>query len=46
MSALDRALARGQRLSGLLDGLCRIPTGLCRARPRRRRDADEDTIAA
>jgi AcrR family transcriptional regulator len=46
MSALDRALARGQRLSGLLDGLCRIPTSLCRARPRHRRDTDEDTIAA
>jgi AcrR family transcriptional regulator len=46
MSALDRALARGQRLSGLLDGLCRIPTGICRTRPRRRRDTDEDTIAA
>ena len=47
MSALDRALARGQRLSGLLDGLCRIPTNICRARPRRRRDdEEEDTIAA
>jgi AcrR family transcriptional regulator len=47
MSALDRALARGQRLAGLLDDLCRIPAGICRARPRRRRgDADEDTVAA
>jgi AcrR family transcriptional regulator len=46
MSALDRALARGQRLSGLLDDLCRIPTSICRARPRRRRDPDEGTIAA
>jgi AcrR family transcriptional regulator len=46
MSALDRALARGQRLSGLLDGLCRIPTSLCRARPRRRRDAGDDAVAA
>jgi AcrR family transcriptional regulator len=43
MSALDRALARGQRVSGLLDGVCRIPA--C-ARPRRRRDADEETVAA
>ena len=25
MAALDRALARGQRWSGLLDELCRIP---------------------
>ena len=51
MSALDRALARGQRLSGFLDDLCRIPASICRARPRRRRrdgdrDRDEDTIAA
>ena len=45
MSALDRALARGQRLAGFLDELCRIPESLCRARPRRRGD-DEDTIAA
>jgi AcrR family transcriptional regulator len=44
MSALDRALARGQRLSGFLDELCRIPASICR--PRRRRDVDEDTIAA
>jgi AcrR family transcriptional regulator len=46
MSALDRALARGQRLAGVLDDLCRIPAGICRARPRRRRDADEGTVAA
>jgi AcrR family transcriptional regulator len=47
MSALDRALARGQRFSGFLDDLCRIPACVCRARPRRRRDLDEeDTIAA
>ena len=26
MAALDRALARGQRWSGLLDELCRIPS--------------------
>jgi AcrR family transcriptional regulator len=43
MSALDRALARGQRVSGLLDGVCRVPA--C-ARPRRHRDADEETVAA
>jgi AcrR family transcriptional regulator len=46
MSALDRALGRGQRLAGFLDELCSIPDRVCRARPRRRRDADEDTIAA
>src|SRR5260221_223546 len=46
LSALDRALARGQRAAGLLDDLCRIPACICRARPRRRRDAEEDTIAA
>jgi AcrR family transcriptional regulator len=48
MSALDRALARGQRFSGFLDDLCRIPACVCRARARRRhRDGDEeDTVAA
>jgi hypothetical protein len=50
MAALDRALARGQRWSGLLDDLCRIPAAACRLRPRRRRrggdDADEETAAA
>jgi AcrR family transcriptional regulator len=47
MAALDRALARGQRWSGFLDDLCRIPASACRLRPRRRRDADdEDTVAA
>ena len=37
MAALDRALARRQRLSGFLDDLCFIPSRLCRLRPRRRR---------
>jgi AcrR family transcriptional regulator len=46
MSALDRALARGQRVSGLLDDMCRIPACVRRVRPRRHRDADEETIAA
>src|SRR5580704_3207267 len=51
MAALDRALARGQRFTGLLDDLCRIPSRLSRLRPRRRRrardgDADEETAAA
>jgi AcrR family transcriptional regulator len=49
MSALDRALARGQRAAGLVDGLCRIPARLCGLRPRRRRDggeAQENTVSA
>jgi AcrR family transcriptional regulator len=46
MSALDKALGRGQRYAGFLDDLCRIPAGLCRLRPRRRRgDAEEETVA-
>ena len=48
MAALDRALARGQRLSGFLDELCRIPRCVGRRRRRRRDadDADETAIAA
>jgi AcrR family transcriptional regulator len=47
MAELDRALARGQRFAGLLDDLCRIPSRLCRLRPRRRRSDDsEDSVAA
>src|ERR1700746_1260705 len=47
MAALDRALVRGQRWSGLLDDLLRIPASACRLRPRRRRDGgEEDTAAA
>jgi AcrR family transcriptional regulator len=46
MSALDQALARGQRISGFLDDLSRIPACVCRGGSRRHRDADEDTIAA
>jgi AcrR family transcriptional regulator len=49
MAALDRALARGQRWSGFLDDLFRIPAVACRLRPRRRRrddDADEETVRA
>jgi AcrR family transcriptional regulator len=37
MAALDRALARGQRVVGLLDDLCSIPGRICRLRSRRRR---------
>jgi AcrR family transcriptional regulator len=44
MAALDRALARGQRLAGFLDNLCRIPR--CMGRARRRRDADDADAAA
>jgi AcrR family transcriptional regulator len=47
MAALDRALARGQRFSGLFADLCRIPARLCSLRPRRRgRDDAEDSAAA
>jgi AcrR family transcriptional regulator len=42
MAALDRALARGQVWSGVLDGVCRIPACASRLRPRRRRRRDED----
>jgi AcrR family transcriptional regulator len=45
MAALDRALGRGQRLAGFLDDLFAIPARLCRLRPRRARDADEETVA-
>jgi AcrR family transcriptional regulator len=37
MAALDRALARGQRIIGLLDDLCSIPSRICGLRSRRRR---------
>jgi hypothetical protein len=48
MAALDRALARGQRWSGMLDDLCRFQPGRClrRARARRRRDDDDELAAA
>jgi len=45
MAALDRALARGQRCSALLDDLARLPRRFRRMRPRRR-DADDETVAA
>jgi AcrR family transcriptional regulator len=41
MAALDRALARGQRWSGFVADLCRIPQYLSPFR-RRRRDRDEE----
>jgi AcrR family transcriptional regulator len=42
MAALDRALSRGQRWSGFLDDLCRIPRWLGGA-PRRKRWDPDDT---
>jgi AcrR family transcriptional regulator len=48
MATLDRALARGQRWSGFLDDLCRIPACAARLRSRRRRrdDPGEEHAAA
>jgi AcrR family transcriptional regulator len=47
MAALDRALARGQRWSGFLDGLSRLRQCASRSRRRRRPDRDEEeTVAA
>jgi AcrR family transcriptional regulator len=50
LAALDRALARGERLAGLIDDLCAIPGRLCRIRPRagspRRRRKDSGETAA
>jgi AcrR family transcriptional regulator len=43
MAALDRALGRGQRFAGLFDDLCRLPSRLCRLRPRRRRHSGDDS---
>jgi AcrR family transcriptional regulator len=48
MAALDRALARGQRWSGFLADLCRIPQSLsCSRRGRRHRDDEtgEEAVA-
>jgi len=45
MAALDRALARGQRFSGMLDDACRFVPGHGRSR-RRRRDEEEEAAAA
>ena len=46
LAALDRALARGQRWSGMLDDLCRFSPGRCRSRFRRRRYGEEEEPAA
>ncbi len=50
LAALDRELARGQRMVGLLDGLCAIPERACEVmngarRARRRRDRDDMATA-
>ena len=48
MAALDRALGRGQRWSGMLDDLCRFSPTRClrRRRHRRRDDYEEEEPAA
>jgi AcrR family transcriptional regulator len=51
LAALDRELARGQRMAGLLDGLCAIPESACRVlsrtrRPRRPDPMTDETYAA
>ena len=45
LAALDRALARGQRWSGMLDDLCRFSPGRCVRRRRRSRDEEEAAAA-
>jgi AcrR family transcriptional regulator len=45
LAALDRALARGQRWSGMLDDLCRFSPGRCLRRRRRARDEEEPAAA-
>ena len=46
LAALDRALARGQRWSGMLDDLCRFSPGRCMRRRGRRSEEDEEPAAA
>ena len=46
LAALDRALARGQRWSGMLDDLCRFSPGRCVRRRPHRRDEEEEPAAA
>jgi AcrR family transcriptional regulator len=46
MAALDRALARGQRWSGMLDDACRFVPGHGRSRRRRREEDEEEPKAA
>lgn len=42
MATLDRALGRGQRLAGLIEDLCFIPSRLCRLRSRWRHRHNRD----
>ncbi len=48
MAVLDRELSRGQRWSGFLDDVCRLPGGLSglRSRRRRRRETPDDAPIA
>jgi AcrR family transcriptional regulator len=46
LAALDKALGRGQRWSGMLNDLCKFSPGKCRSRFRRRRDDAEEAAAA
>ena len=46
MAALDRALARGQRWSGFLDDIGRVSACACRVGRRRRRDGEDEAVAA
>jgi AcrR family transcriptional regulator len=46
LAALDRALARGQRWSGMLDDLCRFSPARCLRRRRGPRDEEEEVVAA
>jgi AcrR family transcriptional regulator len=46
LAVLDRALARGQRWSGMLDDLCRFQPGRCLRRRRRSRYGEEEVEAA
>src|SRR3954453_16314696 len=45
LAALDKALARGQRWSGMLDDLCRFAPGRCVRRRRRSRYDEEEAEA-
>jgi AcrR family transcriptional regulator len=46
MAALDRALARGQRWSGFLDDVGRVSACVRGAGRRRRRDTEDESVAA
>jgi AcrR family transcriptional regulator len=46
LAALDRALARGQRWSGMLDDLCRFQPGRCMRRRRTSHGEEEEAAAA